>query len=80
MKVKSAPASPRPCLGGQAHRERKAQRSGIKPRSAEAQPAQANWANGGQSNIDEEALACGPHNRLVDEGGWRIRKLQDTAA
>ena len=58
----------------------KLQRSGIKPRSAEAQPAQANWANGGQSNIDEEALACGPHNRLVDEGGWRIRKLQDTAA
>ncbi len=34
------------------------------------------WAKGGQTNIDEEVLACGPHNRLVEEGGWttRIRK------
>ena len=39
--------------------------------------AQADWANGGQSNIDEETLACGPHYRLVDEGGWRTRKRKD---
>ena len=34
------------------------------------------WSKGGQTNIDEEVLACGPHNLLVEEGGWttRIRK------
>ena len=34
------------------------------------------WAKGGETNIDEEVLACGPHNRLVEKGGWttRIRK------
>ncbi len=34
------------------------------------------WSKGGRTNIDEEVLACGPHNRLVEEGGWttRIRK------
>ena len=34
------------------------------------------WSKGGQTNIDEEVLACGPHNRLVEEVGWttRIRK------
>ena len=34
------------------------------------------WAKGGQTNIDEEVLACGPHNRLIEKGGWttRIRK------
>ena len=41
--------------------------------------AQADWANGGLSNIDEEALACGPHNRLVEEGGWRTRKRKTAA-
>ena len=39
--------------------------------------AQTDWANGGQTNIDEEALACGPHNRLVTEGGWKTRKRKD---
>lgn len=29
------------------------------------------WAHGGQTNVDELALACGPDNRLVgNDGGW----------
>lgn len=34
------------------------------------------WARGGNTNIDEEVLACPPHNRLIEKGGWttRIRK------
>ncbi len=39
--------------------------------------AQTDWANGGQTNITDEALACGPHNRLVTEHGWRTRKRKD---
>jgi Domain of unknown function (DUF222) len=39
--------------------------------------AELDWANGGQTNITDEALACGPHNRLVEEGGWRTRKRKD---
>jgi hypothetical protein len=35
------------------------------------------WADGGQSNIDEETLACGPDNRLVEDGGWTTRKRKD---
>jgi hypothetical protein len=37
--------------------------------------AETDWADGGLTNIDEETLACGPHNRLVKPGGWRTRKL-----
>jgi hypothetical protein len=33
------------------------------------------WADGGQTNITDECLACGPPNRLVKPGGWRTRKL-----
>jgi Domain of unknown function (DUF222) len=36
--------------------------------------AKKDWAKGGQSNIDEETLACGPHNRDVKEHGWTTRK------
>ena len=33
--------------------------------------AAADWADDGNTNIDELALACGPDNRLVDRnGGW----------
>ena len=39
--------------------------------------AELDWANGGQTNITDECLACGPHNRLVKEGGWRTRKRKD---
>ena len=29
------------------------------------------WADGGNTNINEMTLACGPDNRLVDnDGGW----------
>jgi len=34
------------------------------------------WAEGGESNIDEEVLACGPCNRLA-ENGWRVRVRTD---
>jgi len=39
--------------------------------------AEKDWANGGHTNIDDETLACGPHNRLVKEGGWTTRKRKD---
>src|SRR5581483_11645006 len=29
------------------------------------------WANGGPTDIVNETLACGPHNRLVEEDSWR---------
>jgi hypothetical protein len=35
------------------------------------------WADGGQTDISDETLACGPHNRLIGPGGWRTRKRQD---
>jgi Domain of unknown function (DUF222) len=37
----------------------------------------ADWAHGGQTNIDDETLACGPDNRRVKPGGWRTRKRKD---
>ena len=39
--------------------------------------AELDWAQGGQTNITDEALACGPHNRLVKPGGWKTRKRKD---
>lgn len=34
----------------------------------------ADWADGGNTNIDELGLACGPDNRLVGkDGGWTTR-------
>ncbi len=36
--------------------------------------ADTDWAAGGQTDIDNLTLACGPHNRLVKKGGWRTRK------
>ena len=41
--------------------------------------ASADWADGGQTNITDETLACGPDNRRVKPGGWRTRKLIDSA-
>ncbi|BBX04797.1 hypothetical protein BST36_08565 [Mycolicibacterium moriokaense] len=33
--------------------------------------ARADWADGGNTNVNDLALACGPDNRLVDgDGGW----------
>ncbi len=36
------------------------------------------WAAAnGETNITELTLACGPDNRLVEEGGWTTRKRKD---
>ena len=35
------------------------------------------WAADGETNINELTLACGPDNRLVEEGGWTTRKRKD---
>ena len=32
--------------------------------------AAKDWSAGGQTNVDELGLACGPDNRMVGEGGW----------
>jgi Domain of unknown function (DUF222) len=39
--------------------------------------ATADWSEGGQTNITDETLACGPDNRRVKPGGWRTRKRND---
>jgi hypothetical protein len=35
--------------------------------------AARDWADDGQTNVDELALACGPDNRMVGRGGWTTR-------
>ena len=30
----------------------------------------ADWVDGGNTNVDELGLACGPDNRMVEDGGW----------
>jgi hypothetical protein len=36
------------------------------------------WAkDDGETNITNTTLACGPDNRLVEEGGWTTRKRED---
>ena len=32
--------------------------------------AVVDWSDGGNTNVDETALACGPDNRLATDGGW----------
>ena len=39
--------------------------------------AERDWVDGGLTDVTDETLACGPHNRLVTEGGWRTRKRKD---
>jgi hypothetical protein len=39
--------------------------------------AVADWADGGQTNITDQTLACGPDNRRVKPGGWTTRKRKD---
>ncbi len=36
--------------------------------------AETDWADNGQTNINDLTLACGPDNRLVKPGGWKTRK------
>jgi Domain of unknown function (DUF222) len=35
--------------------------------------AARDWADDGQTNVDEMGLACGPDNRMVGSGGWTTR-------
>ena len=35
------------------------------------------WAANGETNITKLTLACGPDNRLVEQGGWTTRKRKD---
>ncbi len=37
---------------------------------AQVHHALRDWARGGNTNVNELALACGPDNRLVDKTGW----------
>lgn len=39
--------------------------------------AVTDFSAGGHTDIDNETLACGPHNRLVKEGGWTTRLRPD---
>jgi hypothetical protein len=39
--------------------------------------AARDWAQDGQTNVDELALACGPDNRMVGPGGWQTRINKD---
>ena len=43
----------------------------------QAHHAVEDWIDGGETNIDELTLACGPDNRLVEKGGWTTRKRPD---
>ena len=40
---------------------------------SQAHHARRDYAKGGQTNIDELALGCGPHQRLVGPGKWTTR-------
>src|SRR3954451_18179113 len=39
--------------------------------------AARDWADYGQTNVDELGLACGPDNRMVGPGGWETRVNAD---
>ena len=43
----------------------------------QAHHAQKDWAEGGNTDVDDLAFGCGPHNRLVKRGGWSTRKRRD---
>lgn len=43
----------------------------------QAHHAKRDWSQGGLTNVDELAFACGPHNRLVENSGWTTRKRRD---
>lgn len=45
--------------------------------ACQAHHAVLDWADGGCTDITDLTLACGPHNRLVEEGGWTTRKRKD---
>src|SRR6478736_10163848 len=37
----------------------------------QAHHASKDWRHGGNTNVDDLTLACGPDNRAVDDGGWQ---------
>ena len=37
------------------------------------------WANGGETSLDNLILLCPTHHRLVHEGGFDVRRLDDGA-
>ncbi|MET0900885.1 MAG: HNH endonuclease signature motif containing protein, partial [Mycobacterium sp.] len=39
--------------------------------------ANADWKDGGETNIEDLTLACGPDNRMVDTTGWTTRNRDD---
>jgi hypothetical protein len=39
--------------------------------------ATRDWADGGNTDVDDLTFACGPHNRLVKRDGWHTRKRRD---
>ncbi len=43
----------------------------------QAHHASTDWANGGDTDIDNLTLSCGPHNRDVKHDGWTTRKRHD---
>lgn len=43
----------------------------------EVHHAENDWAKGGQTDVDDLTLACGPDNRLVTDGGYQTRKRKD---
>ncbi len=42
----------------------------VGPYGAQIHHAAKDWGDGGQTNINELGLACGPDNRMVGDGGW----------
>jgi hypothetical protein len=45
----------------------------------EVHNAECDWADDGLTNVNDLRLACHPHNVMVRPGGWRTRKLIDSA-
>ncbi|MDT5196380.1 MAG: hypothetical protein QOH20_3134 [Mycobacterium sp.] len=44
---------------------------------AQAHHATLDWGKGGQTNINDLTLACGPHNNIINTDGWTTRQLPD---
>ena len=42
----------------------------VGPYGSQVHHVVADWVDGGNTNVDELGLACGPDNRMVGEGGW----------
>jgi len=42
----------------------------VGPYGSQVHHAARDWGQGGQTNIDDLGLACGPDNRMVGDGGW----------